>query len=107
MKRAMFGGLALAALAGCGSQSFAERDPKGYEACSTWAGYASKGDVTSLIGGSLVVADLARESSSKAIRRSVSNLFGEDALDKAGGEQFGLLDREKFEAACKGQGFDF
>ena len=104
MKRVMLGGLALALLTGCGGAAFAEKDPKGYEACSTWAGYQSKGDVTSLVGGDLAVADLARQSASKAIRDSVTNLFADEDVEAA---TFGLLDHDKFKAACEDEGFEF
>jgi hypothetical protein len=98
--------LAVLGCLGCGGQSFAQDDPKGYEACSKWAGYKSRGDAASIVGGGLAVAEIARESKSKNIRAAVSNLFDEDAAEITG-QQFGLLDAEKFEAACEDQGFEF
>lgn len=106
MKRVMVGGLAVALLSACGGASFAESDPKGFEACSEWASYQSKGDVISKVGGDLVVADLARKSASKAIRGSVTNLIDDEDVEAAG-DQFGLLDHDKFRAACEAEGFEF
>ena len=106
MTRVMLGGLALTFLTACGGAPFAERDPKGYEACSEWAGYQSEGGTTAEVGGNFVVADLARKSSSKAIRESVTNLFDDETAEIAG-DQFGVLDEDKFKAACEDEGFEF
>lgn len=106
VKRVLLGGIALAFLSACGGASFAESDPKGYEACSEWAGYQSKGDVISKVGGDLAVAELARKSASKAIRGSVTNLIDDENVEAAG-QQFGLLDHDKFRAACEAEGFEF
>lgn len=89
---------------GCGGESFADRDPKGYEACGKWAAAKSRGDVTSIVGGNLEVAELARESSTKAIRASVENLMDEESAGDVG--QFGMIDAKTFEKACKDEGFD-
>lgn len=98
--------MAAVLMAGCGGgQSFAERDPKGYDACGKWAAAKSRGDVTSLIGGNMAVAELARESSTKAIRDSVENLMDEESADDVG--QFGMVDAKKLEKACKDAGFEF
>lgn len=107
-KAVLLGAASTIALTACGSgPSFAERDPKGYKACSDWADYKSRGDATSLVGGMMAVADTARGSATKDIRASVSNLFDQDTADAAGA-QVGLLDADKFEAACKKQDdFDF
>lgn len=94
------------ALSACGEESFAERDPKGYEACSEWARYKSEGGVAAILGGGAEVAKVARGASSKAIRESVSNLFDEETIDDVD-QQFGLIDAEKLEAACTDEGFEF
>lgn len=86
------------------SESFQESDPEGFKACSTWSGYTSAGDPVSLVGGALEVADMARRSTTAEIRDSVSNLIDDDLLADAGGQQFGLLDRPRFEAACTQKG---
>ncbi|MET0524427.1 MAG: hypothetical protein ABWZ91_06480 [Nocardioides sp.] len=79
--------------------SLAESDPKGYDACSTGAGYQSKGgDMASAVGGNLAFADLAREASSKAIRESVTSLFDDETVAKSEGAQFGLLMKLRPEA---------
>lgn len=99
-------GIALIALSACGEESFAERDPKGYEACSEWARYSSEGGVEAIIGGGAEVAKIARGASTEAIRDSVSNLFDEDTVNEVDG-QFGLIDAGKLESACTEQGFTF
>lgn len=96
----------VALLAGCGGAPFAERDPRGYEACSEWAGYLSEGGAVAVIGGSLVVADIARKSSTPEIRESVTNLLDDEAAT-ATGDQFGKLDTDRLEAACESEGFEF
>lgn len=99
--------LAVGATTACGEEPFQDRDPKGFEACSQWSGYTSSGDVTSIVGGGLAVAEVARQSNTPEIRDSVSNLFDDDSLTDAGIEQMGLLDREAFETACEEEGFEF
>lgn len=99
----MVGALLGVVLTACGGESFAERDPNGYEACSQWASASSKGDTTSLLGGMLGISEVARKSSTKAIRASVKNLMDKASADKVG--QFGLVDTDKLEKACADEGF--
>jgi len=95
--------------AACGTEeSFADRDPNGYEACSEYAAYEADGSVVAKVGGRMVVADLARRSATKAIRDAASeNLFSDDAADKIAGGNFAMLDADAFEKACRDAGFDF
>lgn len=92
----------------CAGEAFQDGDPKGFEACSTWSGYTSSGDVVSLVGGALEVAEIARQSTTDEIRDSVSNLFDDETVGDAGGQQFGFPDRAAFEEACEEEGdFEF
>lgn len=65
------------AVSGCGGgQSFAERDPEGYEACSLYAEFTANTDSTVQIGGLLEVVEV--EDASWARHGS----FGVDATDR-------------------------
>jgi hypothetical protein len=61
--------------------------------------------VTSLLGGNFEVAELARASSTKAIRDSVRNLVDGETADDVG--QIGMIDKDRFERACKQEGFEY
>lgn len=103
---AVGGALVAVLLGACGGQSFSQRDPHGFQACSDWQADVSRGDATSIVGGLLAVADVARESTTKSIRDAVSNLASGQAVSDQSG--MGLIDSDKFEKACKANGnFDF
>lgn len=96
--------------AACGS-SFADRDPNGYEACSTFAETDASSDSRVNLGGLLEVGKQARRASTKAIRESAESLFDEDTMasleGSTGGDDFPIVDAEKLKKACSDEGFEF
>lgn len=108
MKRWLLIGAAGLLFAGCSDESFAERDPAGYEACSLYAEATANTSTVLKVGGLLEVGEQARRASTKAIRDSVTPLFDEEALELSGQENdFPLVDRGAIEDACADAGFEF
>lgn len=112
-KSAIISALALSiGMSACsGQESFAQRDPKGYEACSAYAAAQKETDPIVKLNSNFAIGDLAREAGTKEIQDSVEAMFDEDAMEalrgtESEGRNFFMIDNGKFVAACKASGFD-
>src|SRR5688500_15640955 len=88
------------ALAGCGSDSLAEDDPAGYEACSLLAEGQKQADPGNKMESLFDAGKAANKASTKAIRESSKAMFDEDTMNAledtpSAGQNFFLADADK------------
>lgn len=100
----------LMATAGC-SESLAESDPNGYEACSLLSESRQAPDTETKVEKGLLAGEAALKASTAAIRESAEPLFDEEAMaaledTDSAGVNFAVADQDELGAACEDEGFD-
>lgn len=110
MRRYSVALVSVLALAACGGNPLAERDPNGYQACALLADSMKSTDVANKLNKSMEAGEYAMRSSTESIQDSASALFDEGAMQAledtdSAGQNFAMTDVKKLTAACEAEGF--